>query len=384
MSDKAWRNGSSRREFLGGLAAAGAGMFVAGCSGGTADSAAQAPAASGVDLSNVRLFDLHHHFASPTWIKKASEDGAINPTWEGYTPAKTVEWMDQAGIDVAFASQTTPGVWLAEGYGNSNAASRNAASIKASRQTIEEARALVREMNEFGAKMVSDYPRRFAILAALALPDVDGSLREIEYIYDTLKLQGIGLLTSYGNRWMGDPMFTPIFEELNRRKAIVYTHPTAALCCRGLLPGVGETTLEFSTDTARTIISWISSGAAKRFPDIRWIHSHGGGTLMTARFVGANLRGTPEPDSELYYLRQYFYDTNASSEATLWSLKRTVGASQVVFGHFDIPQARLGEPGAGHARLQQIKGTEVFTDAELRGIAYENALRLFPEFATTT
>jgi predicted TIM-barrel fold metal-dependent hydrolase len=244
---------------------------------------------------------------------------------------------------------------------------------------------MVREMNDFGAKMVSDYPGRFAILAALALPDVEGSLREIEYVYDTLKLHGIGLLTSYGNRWMGHPMFVPIFEELNRRKAIVYTHPTAAPCCRSLLPNVGETTLEFSTDTARTIISWITSGNAKRFPDIRWIHSHGGGTLMTARFVGArNLRGTAEPGSNLDYLRQYYYDTNASSEATLWSLKRTVGASQVVFGHFDIPQERLGESGAARERLQQIRDTEVFTTPELRGIASENALRLFPQFASTT
>jgi predicted TIM-barrel fold metal-dependent hydrolase len=239
-------------------------------------------------------------------------------------------------------------------------------------------------MNDFGAKMVQDYPRRFAILAALALPDVEGSLREIEYVYDTLKLQGIGLLTSYGNRWMGHPMFVPIFEELNRRKAIVYTHPTAAPCCRSLLPNVGETTLEFSTDTARTIISWITSGNAKRFPDIRWIHSHGGGTLFTARFVGGGLRGTPEPDSNLHYLRQYYYDTNASSEATLWSLKRSVGASQVVFGHFDIPQERLGEANAARERLKTIGDSEVFTTEELRGIAYQNALRLFPQYGATT
>jgi hypothetical protein len=106
---------------------------------------------------------------------------------------------------------------------------------------------------------------------------------------------------------------------------------------------------------------------------------------MTARFVGGgNLRGTAEPGSNLDYLRQYYYDTNARSEATLWSLKRTVGASQVVFGHFDIPQERLGEAGAARARFQQVRDTEVFTPAELRGIAYENALRLFPQFAATT
>jgi predicted TIM-barrel fold metal-dependent hydrolase len=375
---------SSRREFLGGLAAAGAGVFMSGCG---AANPAQAPNAGGAELANVRLFDMHHHFASPSWIKKVKADGALNPSWEGYSPAKTVEMMDQAGIDVAFASQSTPGVWLVDGYGNNLlAAADNPRSAKVPTQTVDEARMLVREMNEFGAKMVSDYPGRFGILAALALPDIDGSLRAIEYAFDTLKLQGIGILTSYGNRWIGDPAFAPVFEELNRRKAVVYTHPTAAPCCRDLVAGVPMTTLEFSTDTARTIISWIASGSAKRFPDIRWIHSHGGGTLVASRFLqgdegSSNLRGTPEPGSRLYYVRQYFYDTNSSNEATLGALKKMMGASQVVWGHFDIPRPRDAS-GEGMQGIKRLADTEVFTPAELRAIGSENVLRLFPQYAS--
>lgn len=383
VGDPTWAR-PPRRQFLGGLAALGAGMLAAGCQQQSAPAPAGEAAPAADALSETpRLFDLHHHFASPSWIRITTEAGAINPSWEGYSPEKTIEWMDQAGVDVAFASQTTPGVWLADGYGNSNAVSRNPASIGPGTQTIDEARALVLEMNEFGAQMVSDYPGRFAILAALALPDVDGSLSAIEYAFDTLNLQGIGLLTSYGNRWLGDPMFTPIFEELNRRRAVVYTHPTTAPCCRGLLEGVGETTLEFSTDTARTIVSWITSGSEERFPDIQWIHSHGGGTMVASRFLGGfeNLRGEAEPDSRLAYLRKYYYDTNASNEATLRAIKTVVGASQVVFGHFDIPQERLGEPDAARTRFQRVVDTEVFTPAELRGIAHENALRLFPQYA---
>ena len=369
-----------RRQFLGGLVAAGAGMLASRC---TAPAPAPAPEARASESTSVRLFDLHHHFASPGWLKMLKDDGALNPTWDGYSPARTIEFMDRAGIDVAFASQTTPGVWLAEGYGNNlRAVSEDSSATRRPRQTIEQARQLVREMNEFGAKMVADYPKRFAILAALALPDVDGSLQAIEYALDTLKLHGIGILTSYGNRWLGDPMFTPIFEELNRRKAVVYTHPTVAPCCRGLLAGVPEITLEFSSDTARTIVSWIESGSAKRFPDVRWIHSHGGGTLVASRFLqGADLRGEAPADSRLAYVRKYYYDTNASNEATLLALKRTMGASQVVFGHFDIPQAPLGEPGAARERFKELEDTEVFTPAEMRGIAHENALRLFPQYA---
>ena len=104
---------------------------------------------------------------------------------------------------------------------------------------------------------------------------------------------------------------------------------------------------------------------------------------MASRFLGGfvNLRGEAEPDSRLAYLRKYYYDTNASNEATLGALKKVVGASQVVFGHFDIPQARLGEPDAARERFQRVADTEVFTPAELRGIAHENALRLFPQYA---
>jgi hypothetical protein len=106
--------------------------------------------------------------------------------------------------------------------------------------------------------------------------------------------------------------------------------------------------------------------------------------MVASRFLQSDaehLRGEAPADSRLAYLRKYYYDTNASNEATLWALKRTMGASQAVFGHFDIPQAPLGEPGAARERFKDIEATEVSTPAEMRGIAHENALRLFPQYA---
>jgi predicted TIM-barrel fold metal-dependent hydrolase len=370
-----WCASQTRRDFLGGLAAIGAGMLASGCQTPAPGSAV--PASSAVP-ANPRLIDVHHHFASPGWIKMLRNDGVLNPGWEGFTPAKAIDLMDKSGTATAISSPTTPGVWFAEGYGNS------AAGLGAKSHTIEESRVLVREMNEFGAKMVSDYKGRFGILAALALPDIDGSLKAIEHALDMLKLQGIGLLTSYGNRWLGDPMFAPVFEELNRRKAVVYTHPTAAPCCRALLPGVAPTTIEYSTDTARAIVSWIESGSAKRFPDIRWIHSHGGGTLVAIRFLGdeaQNPRAEAPPDSKLSYLRKYYYDTaggTASNVPMLGALKELVGPSQMVWGFFDIPGAYGQDAGAS---FREMGATGKFTEAELRGIERENALKLFPQFA---
>jgi hypothetical protein len=102
----------------------------------------------------------------------------------------------------------------------------------------------------------------------MPLPDVDGSLREIEHAMDVLKADGLGL---------GDAAFAPLMEELNRRKAVVYTHPSAANCCRNLVPEIPVSVIEYATDTTRTIASLVFSGSASRFPDIRFIFSHAGG-----------------------------------------------------------------------------------------------------------
>jgi len=120
--------------------------------------------------------------------------------------------MDKAGVAAAMLSPTAPAVW----FGDAN-----------------EARAAARELNEFAAaKMVGEYKGRFGFFATLPMPDVDGTLREIEYAYDTLKADGVAFLTSYENKWLGDKTFDPIFDELNRRNAVVYTHPLEASCCR--------------------------------------------------------------------------------------------------------------------------------------------------------
>ncbi len=128
--------------------------------------------------------------------------------------------MDAAGVATAFLSCTEPGVWFGDDFA----------------QERQEAIALSRDMNDYGARMTSDYKGSFGLFAVLPLPDIDASLREIEYAFDTLRADGVGLLTSYGAIWLGDPVLQPVFDELNRRNAVVYTHPTDATCCHALLP----------------------------------------------------------------------------------------------------------------------------------------------------
>ncbi|MBI4464744.1 MAG: amidohydrolase [Acidobacteria bacterium] len=347
----------SRRDFLGGLAVLGASAWLP-----SGELWAQAP------TGNARRLDCHHHYGSPAWLAAlAKEDaGSVTnrmTTWKGYSPDKAIEAMDKAEVATAFLSTTTPGVW----FGNP-----------------EEARDLARDMNEYGAKMRSDHKGRFGLFAVLPLPDVEASLREMEYALDTLQADGVGLLTSYGNKWLGDPQFAPLFEELNRRKAVVYTHPTEPECCRGLIPDVGGPVIEYNTDTSRTIVSLIVSGTATRCPDINFIFSHAGGTIpyLVQRFgVGAPdtiadiLARPAEKDSRLYHLRRFYYDTAASTNPVqMQALKAVAGASQIVFGA-DFPW------GAVEKLIQGLQKCG-FSAAELRGIDRENLLRILPQYKT--
>src|SRR5258705_1307548 len=200
------------------------------------------------------------------------------------------------------------------------------------------ARKLCRESNEYAAKLVADYPERFGSFAMLPLTDVEGSLREIAYALDTLKADGIGLMTSYGDKWLGDPLFLPVMEELNRRKALVSTHPTAANCCVNLAPTQPPVMIEFGTDTTRAIADIVFSGNARRFPDTSWIFSHAGGTMpfLIERFVRHPLL-VPKakdtgPDGTLAELKRFFYDTaQTSNRGSMSPLAAIIPPSPILF-----------------------------------------------------
>lgn len=326
-----------------------------------------------------RRLDLHHHFASPKYKSRLAEGKRQGwETFQPYEASKDIEMMDKGGIATAFLSVSTPGLWLGDDF----APERD--------RTI----ALARDMNDYGAQIVSDHKGRFGLFAALPLPDVDASLKEIAYAFDTLHADGVGLLTSYGNHWLGEKMFQPVFDELNRRNAVVFVHPTDAPCCHNLA-NQNPATLEWLTDTARSILSMIagdprsvgSRGGAEQSPATRYsnckfIWSHGGGALIgvSSRVVGAvtqkDLSGTPPVNSRLYHVRRFYYDTAGSANPILMQgIAKLAGASQIVFGT-DYPFGNGASMGQG---LQSVG----FTADELRGIDRENALRILPKFKTT-
>ena len=339
-----------RREFLAGMGALGAGTFL-----NSRRSAAQTPPAKPFRI------DVHHHFSSPGFISEITGRKTGQIPLMRLTAAKSIKDMDKGEVATSIVSISEPGVF----FGNFDAA-----------------RALARETNDFGARLMAEYPGRFGLFATLPLPDIDGSLREIEYALDTLKADGVCMMTDYEGKFLGDPAFTPVMAELNLRKAIVYTHPFRNACCRNLVPDVFEPTIELGTDTTRTIASLLFSGTATRFPDIKFIFSHAGGTLpfLVQRFMFlANVRKDLQPrlpEGPIHYLQKFYYDTaNASTVYPLASLMKLVTSAQVVFGT-DFPFLTAS------ATASELRETAMFSTTDLQAIERGNAVGLIPKYRT--
>ncbi len=212
----------------------------------------------------------------------------------------------------------------------------------------------------------------------MPLPDVDATVAEIAFAYDTLKVDGVALLTSYGDLWLGNPAFRPVMEELNRRRAVVHVHPTAANCCRNLdyAPGVAAGTIEYGVDTTRALIGVTFSGDAVRYPDIQFIWSHAGGAapFLAGRIENATRSAADRlPRGFIAEIKKYHYDlAGAANRGAVASLLELVPPSQLLFGT-DFP------PGGTSADVAKtIAGLGLFNAADLRGIDRDNAAALLP------
>jgi predicted TIM-barrel fold metal-dependent hydrolase len=300
--------------------------------------------------------DVHHHIVAPAWLDALKRAKLDNPPMSGWTPQRSIEDMDKAGIATAVTSPTTPQVGFLP---------------------PADAARIARESNDYAKRLAADHPGRFGVFAMLPMPYIDESLKEIDYAFGTLNADGIGMMTSYGDKWLGYPQFAPVFDELNRRKATVYTHPTGANCCVNLVQGISDATVEYGADTTRTIASLIFSGAAQRYADINFIFSHGGGVLTAvAERLQIQMVSTPPYKDKFTreivdgQLRRFYYDTaQVANAVTIGALAKLVPVAQIVFGT-DYPY----RTGAEH-----VKGLAAnFGAAELKAIDRENALRILP------
>ena len=351
--------GNSRRGFLRGLgglaatAALGAGAVLPGC--------ASSPSATPATAALPPAIDTHHHYYPPEY-QKAWLDYEDRRSIPHFT--QQVNWsvqgaladMDAAGIRTAILSiASTPGVWFD--------------------WTVPEVARVVRQCNDYAAGMARDNRGRFGQFATLPMIDVASTLKEIEYVFDVLKVDGVGLQTNYGDKWPGDPAFRPIFEELNRRKAVVYFHPLVANCCSRLSVGTFPAVIEVPHDTTRAVVSLLLSGTFARSRDTRFIFSHAGGTIpmLAGRidFFHGQAKNVDQfaPDGVLAELKRLHYDTaNATAAPAMAALQALVPSSQIVYGS-DYPYVTMN---AQRTALRTLG----LADATLAAIEAGNAERL--------
>ena len=312
-----------------------------------------------------KLIDVHHHPIPPFYLAENREriagarGGEITRAWLEWTPELSLAAMDAHNVALSVLSLTTPGLWFGD---------------------IDAARSTARRFNEYSVELIHRYPGRFGFFAAIPLPDTEGSLREIAYALDVLGADGVGLLSSYDDKWLGDPAYTPVFEELNRRKATVFIHPTAPACCQTLMPGIATPMLEVPHDTARTVVSMLFSGTLTRFQDIRFILCHAGGTLpaMARRISLYASRAMTDqvPRGVEHELRRLYYDIAVSGyRPAIAALTSLVPMSQILFGS-DHPFRPLAESAGPLSELG-------FSPAELQAIGWDNALSVLPRLRTS-
>jgi predicted TIM-barrel fold metal-dependent hydrolase len=300
--------------------------------------------------------DVHHHYTSPALLAMMLGRRTHQTFNEQWTVAKSLDAMDAGGVKTAVLSTSDPGVWFGD---------------------FDAAKDLARDCNDYQARLMADHPGRFGMFATVPLPDVGMAVEAAAYALDVLKAHGVGVMTSYAGKYLGDPAFAPFMAELNRRKAVVFVHPLGSACCTGLLPGVPDQVVEYNSETSRTIASLVFSGTVGKYPDIRFIFSHGGGTVpyLVARFERL-FNSRPDllamtPGGCTALLRTLYFDTaQAFNEFALASLTRLMPVEHILYGS-DFPAAAPDQTNAGLTAFGLSK-------AALTSIERDNAVGLMP------
>jgi predicted TIM-barrel fold metal-dependent hydrolase len=318
-------------------------------------------AAAATDFSRTGPIDVHSHVI-PAFLVEALRDareplpGLMLPAARDWSASGTIAAMDRSGVAATVLS---------------------AIPLHAALRHMEagDVAALVRRVNEFVTTLCHEHPGRFGLFAFLPMPDVELSLREIDYALDVLKANGIGLCTTYGDQSIADLAFVPVLAELDRRGAVVFCHPDLPDCCAKIDGAIG-----FPYDTGRAVFGLLLNGTLARFPNISWIFCHGGGTVPAlAGRVREMTRAMPQlaqvaPHGIDHELRRLHYETgNAASSPTMAALLDYVPVSRVMFGT-DAPYFGLD------MNLATLRANRLDSE-QLQAIERDNALRLIPGLA---
>jgi aminocarboxymuconate-semialdehyde decarboxylase len=310
--------------------------------------------------------DVHQHLMPPFYASAMEANGgdpsdSPMPKW---SPELAIEYMDAHEIGTGMLSLSSPCVVGFSG---------------------KERCEMARRVNEYTADLVAKRPDRFGNFATVPLPDVDGALEEIAYAFDTLHADGVLLLANYLGRYLGDVMYEPVWEELNRRQAVVLVHPGVTPGQPAFPPadGIPSPLLDFLLHTARAAVQLVFNGVIDRYPSARIILSHAGGFMPYAALRVAG--GVPhfraefaDPAKTLARLKHFYFDTALSSGSAIPALKDFAAADHIFFGS-DFPYA---PPDVAAYFIAALDKNEHLTPSELAAVNSGNALALFPRLAS--
>ena len=317
-------------------------------------------------MPSARRIDVHLHIIPPFYqeaVRAAGLGSARRAGYPAYSPELALELMDASEIEFAVTSVAQPGVQFAE---------------------PAQAKALARRLNEYAAELMVKWPRRFGAFATVPMRDIDDAVGEIEYSLDTLKFQGVSLFASYGEKFLGDPAFDPVLDALNRRRAVVFIHPTLHPSSRTLALPWPAFIMEYLFDTTRAAVNLLLGGALERFPDIKFILPHAGGTLP---YFAWRLASTPviDPTTPQWSrerfaegLRHFWYDNALSAgPTTMGALMTVADPGRIVFGS-DWP---FVQPPLVAEAIKAHTTPGLHSDAQRAAIDRGNASKLFPGLA---
>jgi predicted TIM-barrel fold metal-dependent hydrolase len=333
--------------------------------------------------SSSRLIDVHHHVMLPEYEEALVRSGAGNPSRplrKGDSAQILYEKMLDLGIESAILNPLS-----VAGVHHGNDA---------------HARYLTESVNDAMARYVSAVPDRLGFFATLPLPDVDGALHQMQHALDVLHADGVIFLTNQNGFYIGDPAFEPLYAEMDRRAVNAFIHPGMPPYVESLRLRLWPAFIEYAFDTTRVAANLIYHEFMGRYPNIRWILAHAGGTLpylsMRLRlmeemevgrkppfpFVGA---GRPfierVPEGVTPHLGRFYFDTAFSGAAgPMAALTDMAGADHILFGS-DWP---FVERAFVDEQIGNLRQMPYFSGERYEAMARCNAMNLFPRFARQT
>lgn len=316
---------------------------------------------------NPSRIDVHCHYLPDFYRQALEENGQTQPDGMSAIPewseASALETMNQLGVRTAMLSISSPGIHF------SNDA---------------DARALARRINDEGARLKREHPDRFGFFAITPLPDLDGAIAEATRALDDLDADGVSVETNQNGIYLGDEKLDVFYKELNKRKAVIFIHPTSPSCpcCESLALGYPRPMLEFMFETTRSVSQMILSGVTQRYPDLHIVVPHAGAALpVLASRLETLISIFEGGDAALNFKRELsrlHYDlAGAPLPELLSALLQIVSPERLLYGS-DWP---FTPTKSCMTLAKQLDETPLLTGEQRTQAMNSNALKLFPRLA---